>query len=212
MGARWRQISSCFLSSLSYSCPAPRALAVPAHRALPWPRTTCQPLADTWCCGRAGLQLPTVLTSHGPHKARPTSMAQPISIPRDVPSTRRGGCPGDPQGCSYLGVGQAHGEFLREQNSFLHGPCIKKGFVPSCLILCSHLGCLQLAIPAAGGCRSQSTRSPCLAQAAPQHSLLPAGCRSCHAPCLRMSHSSGRRPAHVKSSWDRLFYELNFWK
>lgn len=150
MGARWRQISSCFLSSLSYSCPAPRALAVPAHRALPWPRTTCQPLADTWCYGRAGLQLPTVLTSHGPHKARPTSMAQPISIPRDVLSTRRGGCPGDPQGCSYLGVGQAHGEFLREQNSFLHGPCIRKGFVPSCLIPCSHLGCLQLAIPAAG--------------------------------------------------------------
>lgn len=75
MGARWRQISSCFLSSLSYSCPAPRALAVPAHRALPWPRTTCQPLADTWCYGRVGLQLPTVLTSHGPHKARPTRMA-----------------------------------------------------------------------------------------------------------------------------------------
>lgn len=119
----------------------------------------------------------------------------------------------------YLEVGQAHGDFLREQNRFLHGPCIRKGFVPSCLIPCSHLGCLQLVIPAAGRVQEPSTRSACLAQAAPQPSLLPAGCaetftlcRSCHAPCLRMFHCRGRRPARVKPSWDRLFYERNFWK
>lgn len=51
------------------------------------------------------------------------------------------------------------------------------------------------------------------------HSLLPAGCtetlalcRSCHSPCPTALHRKGRRPACVKSSWDRLFYHLNFWK
>lgn len=99
MGARWREISPCFLSSPCYSCQAPRVLAVPAqaHRAPPWPRTRYQPLADTRCCSRPGLQLPQPWPAMGPTKSGPPAQPPPIPIPRDVPSAWHWGCPGDPQ-------------------------------------------------------------------------------------------------------------------
>lgn len=96
---------------------------------------------DTQCCSRAALQVPTALTSPGPLKARPPGMCQ-------MPSA--GAALVTPSCCSSLEVGQAHREFLREQNCFLHGPCSRKGFVPCCLIPCSYPGCLQPVIPATG--------------------------------------------------------------
>lgn len=86
------------------------------------------------------------------------------------------------------------------------GLCLAVWFPAPTLVVSSQWSLQQ------GGCRSQSRGSACLAQAAPQHSLLLAGCmdtfvlcRSCHVLCLRMVHSRARRPASVQSSWDRLF-------
>lgn len=86
------------------------------------------------------------------------------------------------------------------------GLCLAVWFPAPTLVVSSQWSLQQ------GGCRSQSRESACLAQAAPQHSRLLAGCmdtfvlcRSCHVPCLRNVHSRARRPASVQSSWDRLF-------
>lgn len=211
MGARWREISSCF----SVSCP----VGVRHHK--PWlslPRHTGLPhdpghrVSPGW---HMVLQQGWSPAPHSPDQTwAPQSQAHMHSL---SPAPSPGMCQMPSAGaalvslrcCSYLEVGQALGEFLREQNWFLRGLCIRAGFVPSCLIPCPHCGCLQPVIPAAGRVQEPRHKKCQSGSGSSQHSLLPAGCtdtftlcRSCPTPCLRTCHSRGRTPACVKSSWD----------